>query len=342
MNSKFFSIDSIIGARQNHGEEKQPALKDVKHDAVKLNEEKTVALKNEESSDIDNRRLKIPSFHASIRDAGHTMHESPSTRHLNHVVHETANTAVCRSKPCSSPHGPPHGPPTNIRYQEHRNSSGETCPNSCKIPPKQKRLSLTKNQLGELEKCFLKNYYPTEATRDELAMRLGLSHARVKVWFQNRRAKWQRNQKIKTEWQSFLHNPFAAAIGLSHHRLMLQQQHQLLADTQSKEYDPQCLQTPMPSLYSTFPHSSMTFMLPRQDLMSYSIGKPPMQTIDDYVLAKQAAQHENNTKMSLTDESDSEETSNRAQNKNTANVTNTKASNITEKPTGLRSGQFWW
>jgi hypothetical protein len=82
-------------------------------------------------------------------------------------------------------------------------------------------------------------------------------------------------------------------------------------------------------------------MLPRQDLMSYAIGKPPMQSLNAYILAKQAAvEHENNAKMCLTDESDSEESTKSVQNKSIANVTS--ASNVPDKPAGLQAGQFWW
>ena len=84
----------------------------------------------------------------------------------------------------------------------------------------------------------------------------------------------------------------------------------------------------------------MTYMLPRQDLMSYAIGKPPMQTIDAYALAKQAAEHETNMKMCLTDESDSEESTKSGQNKNAVAVTT--ASSMSNKSGTLQAGQFWW
>lgn len=151
---------------------------------------------------------------------------------------------------------------------------------------------------------------------------------------------------MKSEWQSFLHSPFTTALGLSHHRLMLQQQqqqqHQLLADAHSKDFDTQCLQTPIPSFYSPLSRSSMAFMLPRQDLMSYVMGKPSLQAIDAYMLAKQAAESENNVKICLSDESDSEETSKSLQNTNSTNVTTTSSRVLSDKQTGLQLGQFWW
>lgn len=329
MNSQSFSIDSIIGLKPKSGIDKETENQSDRSTKLELHEdEASEGTSDKDTSDVHQRRLKIPSYHTSTRDTVSSMHEATSTN-------TCYPTITCRS---------PHST-DNAKSDEHSVSSGDTCPNSCKAIPKQKRLSLTKHQLGELEKCFLKNYYPTEATREDLAVRLGLSHARVKVWFQNRRAKWQRNQKMKSEWQSFLHNPFTTALGLSHHRLMLQQHHQLLADAASrKEYDTQCLQTPLPSLYSPFTHRNMGFMLPRQDLMTYSMAKPSIQAIDAYMLANQATQHELNVKVCSSDDSDSEDASKSEQNtcSTSSSGTTPSALNLTEKQLGLPPGQFWW
>ncbi|XP_064175349.1 retina and anterior neural fold homeobox protein 2-like [Anguilla rostrata] len=78
------------------------------------------------------------------------------------------------------------------------------------------RTIFTKEQCGVLEKEFLQCHYPDTFTRQKLAAECNLPEATIKVWFSNRRAKWQRKEKLKhsrthTENASLAQNPSLAS-----------------------------------------------------------------------------------------------------------------------------------
>ncbi|NWS69065.1 NOBOX protein, partial [Crotophaga sulcirostris] len=54
-------------------------------------------------------------------------------------------------------------------------------------------------QVEQLEKMFQEDHYPDNEKRSEIAAVVGVTPQRIMVWFQNRRAKWRKLEKLSVK-----------------------------------------------------------------------------------------------------------------------------------------------
>ncbi|XP_016159261.1 PREDICTED: homeobox protein NOBOX [Ficedula albicollis] len=109
--------------------------------------------------------------------------------------------------PCRQEEIGPALHPSRDAQNSYKGSSVLKSRGSCDVAKAKKCLPVKKKprtfysaeQLEELEKMFQEDHYPDNEKRREIAAVVGVTPQRILVWFQNRRAKWRKLQKLSTK-----------------------------------------------------------------------------------------------------------------------------------------------
>ncbi|KAL5015204.1 hypothetical protein ScPMuIL_009474 [Solemya velum] len=117
----------------------------------------------------------------------------------------TENFPPTEGKASNSPVTEDNKVPSPTTINGSRTWSPESIPaSSGDSGDKNTRTKYTPQQLNTLEKVFVENPYPDTDEVERLAGEIGVTEGKIRIWFQNKRARWRRRAQNTTQQQTFV------------------------------------------------------------------------------------------------------------------------------------------